>query len=214
MKQEKEKKGLQKKKLIAAGVILLLLLFLLFGLWKYFKSRNPVLGKAVPAVLTIETPPKKSAGDRENFLVDVTISALGEEVYPAASLNVIFDASRLEFMGVEEGNVMIPCEEMAGGGKRQLPEWQVDVEHCNRTGEIAVLYLDMTGGKYAFSQDLLEGEDNVLLRLAFRLRGSAKAGDIYELTVSDAVFAAMDSAKSLASLSGTLTVRDGRIVVE
>ena len=36
------------------------------------------------------------------------------------------------------------------------------------------MYLDMTGGKNAFSKDLLAEDNNVVLRLKFRLRGSAE----------------------------------------
>jgi hypothetical protein len=75
------------------------------------------------------------------------------------------------------------------------------------------MYLDLTGGANAFDRQLLAVEDNVLLRLTFRLRGSARAGDVYELTVEDAVFAASDESQSLAMNQGTLKVKNGKIVV-
>lgn len=85
-------------------------------------------------------------------------------------------------------------------------------ERANDTGAINILYLDMTGGKYAFSKDLL-GESNALLLLNFRLRGSVRKGDILELSLDDAVFAAGDESRSLASNKGTLKTSNGRIVI-
>ena len=75
------------------------------------------------------------------------------------------------------------------------------------------MYLDLTGGKEAFSQSLLAEEDNVVLRLSFRLRGSARSGDVFDLTVEDAVFAASDESQSLAMNRKTLKVKNAKIVV-
>ena len=75
------------------------------------------------------------------------------------------------------------------------------------------MYLDTTGGKNAFSKELLADEDNVVLRLKFRLRGSVRSGDICDLIFDDAVFAASDETQSLAMTTDTLNVRDGKIVI-
>jgi hypothetical protein len=75
------------------------------------------------------------------------------------------------------------------------------------------MYLDMTGGKNAFSKDLLAEDNNVVLRLKFRLRGSVRAGDVCDLIVEDAVFAASDEAQSLAMTTNTLTVKNGKLVI-
>ena len=56
-------------------------------------------------------------------------------------------------------------------------------------------------------------EDNVVLRLHFRLRGSVRAGDVCDLIVEDAVFAASDEKSSHAMTRGTLRTKDSRIVV-
>ena len=100
----------------------------------------------------------------------MTISDLGEAIYPAASFSIRFDPSRLEVLGVEEGDGFILDDENQLG--QQLPDWSVNVQNSNDTGLISILYLDMTGGRYAFSRDLLAEENNVVLRLKFRLRGS------------------------------------------
>ena len=75
------------------------------------------------------------------------------------------------------------------------------------------MYLDLSGGKAAFSKELLAEEDNVVFRLSFRLRGSARSGDVYGLTVEDAVFAASDESQSLAVTNDSLKVKNGKIVV-
>ena len=161
--------------------------------------------------LTIETPQKMSLSDTDEFALDVTVSAFGDALYPAASMSISFDSSRLEFLGVEEGNIFILSAESNSG--QQLPDWSCNTQVCNETGIINIMYLDMTGGKYAFSKDLLAEDDNVVLRLKFRLRGSVRSGDVLDLILEDAVFAASDETQSLAMTLDTLKTKDGRIVI-
>ena len=167
-------------------------------------------GGGVPT-LTVETPQKLSASQTGEITLDVTVSDLGEARYPAMSMSIRFDSSRLEFLGVEEGNVFILSDESSAG--QQLPEWSCNVQNSNATGVINIMYLDMTGGKNAFSRGLLAQEDNVVLRLKLRLRGSVRAGDVLDLIVEDAVFAASDESRSLAMTTGTLKVKNGRLVI-
>lgn len=196
-----------KKKLfiaIAAGILLLLLIvFLLFINKDKIASRYPTL--------TIETPQKISMSETDEFTLDMSISAFREAIYPAASMSISFDSSRLEFIGVEEGNVFIRNDGNEMG--QQLPEWSCNPEQCNKTGKINIMYLDTTGGKNAFSKELLAEEDNVVLRLKFRLRGSVREGDVCDLIFEDAVFAASDESESLAMTRDTLKVRNGKIVI-
>ena len=159
--------------------------------------------------LTVETPQKCSAG--EEITLDVTISDMGEALYPAASMSIRFDPACLEFLAVEEGNVFIRDDESASG--RQLPQWSCNTAACNESGLINIMYLDMTGGRYAFSRELLAEEDNVVLRLTFRVRGSVRTGDVLDLIVEDAVFAASEEKDSLAMTRNTLRVRNSRIVI-
>ncbi|MBQ8802932.1 MAG: hypothetical protein IJZ53_04780 [Tyzzerella sp.] len=196
----------KKKLFIGIGVVVLLLLlivFLLFMNWDKIVKKIPTL--------TIETPHKISIQETEEILLDMSISSFGEAIYPAASMSIAFDSSRLEFVGVEEGNVFIRNEGNDIG--QTLPEWSCNPEQCNKTGKINIMYLDTTGGKNAFSKELLAEEDNVVLRLRFRLRGSVRSGDVYDLIFEDAVFAASDENESLAMTRGTLKVRNGKIVM-
>ena len=161
--------------------------------------------------LTVETPQKLSKTKTTEFTLDVTISNLGDALYPAMSMSIAFDASCLEFLGVEEGNVFVYDTENTTG--RQLPEWSYDVASSNASGRINIMYLDLTGGKHAFSKGLLAEEDNVVLRLRFRLKGSVRAGDVMDLVVEDAVFAASNENESLAMIRDTLRVRNGKLVI-
>ena len=161
--------------------------------------------------LTVETPQKLSVSETEEFALDVTISELGDALYPAMSMSISFDPSRLEFLGIGEGNVFIHDDQNSEG--QQLPDWSCNVQNSNDTGLINIMYLDMTGGKYAFSREFLAEEENVLLRLQFRLRGSVRSGDVLEVTLEDAVFAASDETQSLAKTTDTLKTKNGRIVI-
>ena len=197
----------KKKMAILAAVFAVLILagILIFILLGNAGAKKPTL--------TVETPQKISAGSSETITIDVSISALGDALYPAMSVSLSFDSSRQEFLGVAEGNVFILDDENAAGVAQKLPDWSCNVQHSNETGKINIMYLDMTGGKYAFTKDLLASDGNVLLRLQFRLRGSARSGDVLDLIVEDAVFAASDETQSLAMTTDTLKTRDGRIVV-
>ena len=171
-------------------------------------GNGPVSGKPT---LIVETPQKLSAAQTDAFTLDVTVSGLGDARYPAMSMSIAFDSSRLEFLGVEEGNVFILSDENSTG--QQLPEWSCNVQSSNDTGLINIMYLDMTGGKNAFIKELLAEDGNVVLRLGFRLRGSVRPGDVLDLTVEDAVFAASDESQSLAMTTNTLNVKNGRLVI-
>ena len=171
-------------------------------------GNDPVSGEPT---LIVETPQKLSASQTEEFTLDVTVSALGEARYPAMSMSISFDSSRVEFLGVEEGNIFILSDENSTG--QQLPDWSCNVQNSNDTGLINIMYLDMTGGKNAFTKELLADDYNVVLRLKFRLRGSVRPGDVLDLIVEDAVFAASDETQSLAMTTDTLKVKNGKIVI-
>ena len=171
-------------------------------------EKDPAANKPT---LTVEIPQKLSASQTEAFTLDVTISALGDARYPAMSMSMAFDSSRLEFLGVEEGNIFILSDENSSG--QQLPNWSCNVQSSNDAGLINIMYLDMTGGRNAFTKDLLADDYNVVLRLKFRLRGSVRPGDVIDLIVEDAVFAASDETQSLAMNRDTLKIKNGRLVI-
>ena len=196
--------GKKKKWLWGMGILIALIAAVL--LFLYFCRTDP----GTPTLI-VETPQKLSVSQTEDFTLDVTVSDLGDARYPAMSMSIAFDSSRLEFLGVEEGNVFILNDENSSG--QQLPDWSCNVQNSNETGRINIMYLDMTGGKNAFSKELLAEDYNVVLRLKFRLRGSVRPGDVLDLIVEDAVFAASDETQSLAMTTDTLKVKNGKIVV-
>lgn len=203
-----EKKNSKKK-----TIIIVLLVLLALAVLAFFLFRDGGALSLAPAV-TVETPNKMSQSDRDEFTLDVTLSDLKEgELYPAASFSMNFDANKLEFLGLEEGNVLVPCEKKANGAVTELPKWGVNVERSNEIGQINVMYIDLSGGRRAFSKDLLPDGDKVLFRLKFKLRGSVQSGDIIEISFADAVFAASDEKDSLASVKNTLKTRSGRVVI-
>jgi len=187
--------------LYAGGLILLLILCLFLARCTGMVGNKPTL--------TVETPQKLSASQTDTFTLDVTISDLGETLYPAMSMSLRFDPSCLEFLGIEEGNVFVTDSQVG----RALPQWSCNPRQCNKTGLINIMYLDLTGGKAAFTKNLLAEEDNVVLRLSFRLRGSVRSGDVYDLILEDAVFAASDETQSLAMARETLKTKNAKIVV-
>ena len=190
-----------------SGAVLLTSLILLV-LLTLILTRCSGIGGKVP-VLTVETPQKLSASQTDTFTLDITVSNLGETIYPAMSMSLRFDPSCLEFLGIEEGNVFVTDSQLG----RKLPQWSCNPAQCNKTGLINIMYLDLTGGKEAFTQNLLAESDNVVLRLSFRLRGSARSGDVYDLIMEDAVFAASDESRSLAMTQDTLKIKNSKIVV-
>ena len=196
---------MKKRWMVLWGIVLLAMVL--------FIIRRSTESESINLTLTIETPQKLSASETDTFVLNVSVSALGDALYPAASMSVSFDSSCLEFLGIEEGNVFILGETNASGAARQLPEWSYNSEQSNKTGLINIMYLDLTGGKHAFSKELLAEENNVVLRLRFRLRGSARVGDVYDLILEDAVFAASDESKSLAMTMKTLKTKNSRVVI-
>lgn len=201
-----EKSGSKKKIVIIISIILAAIAAAVL----IFIFTKKIIDEKSPTI-TIETPQKMKANDTEEFSLDVSINTLGEELYPAASVSISFDSSRLEFLGVTEGNVFVLNNESTS--KQKLPEWSYNVDKCNETGKINIMYLDVTGGTHAFSKNLLAEEDNVLLRLNFKLRGSVRAGDVIDLTFDDAVFAASVEEQSLATAKDTLRAKNSKIVL-
>ena len=202
------KKFLKKRWPWIIGVCVLIAAVVLLLVQCDSNDEPPIPGEPT---LIVETPQKLSTSQTEKFTLDVTISALGDARYPAMSMSIAFDSSRLEFLGVEEGNIFILSDENSTGQK--LPDWSCNVQNSNDTSLINIMYLDMTGGKNAFTKELLAENYNVVLRLKFRLRGSVRPGDVLDLTVEDAVFAASDETQSLAMTTDTLKVKNGRLVI-
>lgn len=201
------------KKWILCGVAIMLTMIVVGSvIWYRNTSKVEKAGSEVP-VLSVETPQKVSLLETAEVVLDLDIDSFGDALYPAASFCISFDASRLEFLGLREGNVFVQNSATDSQMTQKLPEWSCNVEQSNKTGRINIMYLDITGGKNAFSKEFLGEEDNVVLRLAFRIRGSARVGDVCDLIVEDAVFAASDETQSLSMNQNTLQIKNGKIII-
>lgn len=203
----------KKKTIIAISVTAVLAITV--GLIIIFLNRNSQTAKVGsfstgPAVF-IEIPDKMDKKDRSEFELGVFVTKLGKDIYPAASFSISFDPSKLEFLGLEEGNVLILDSDSPTG--ENLPEWNVDVETSNKTGLINVMYLDISGKDKGFSQEKLYDKDNSLFYLKFKLRGSVREKEMYEISFKDAVFACEDDSKSLSMLSKKLKTKDSFVMI-
>ncbi len=203
----------KKKTIIAISVTAVLAITI--GLIIIFLNRNSQTAKVGsfstgPAVF-IEIPDKMDKKDRSEFELGVFVTKLGKDIYPAASFSISFDSSKLEFLGLEEGNVLILDSDSPTG--ENLPEWNVDVETSNKTGFINVMYLDISGKDKGFSQEKLYDKDNSLFYLKFKLRGSVREKEMYEISFKDAVFACEDDSKSLSMLSKKLKTKDSFVMI-
>jgi len=146
-------------------------------------------------------------GIESEVTVDVSVNKLGDSIYPAASFVIDFDKSKLELLSLNEGNLLI-----ASQNGFDLPTWNVNIENANKSGEIKVMYLDITGGTEAFTGKLSDN-GSIVFRLKFRVRGSCREGEICKITVKDAVFAANDESDSISMTTGVLKVKNGSIIV-
>lgn len=191
---------------ICAGIIIVAVCVIIFVMSAGKEDKNKSTVRTEPTV-TIKTPEKINDND---FSVDVTVSSLGDAIYPAVSMCIDFDSEYLELQGVKNGNVKV----MGNTSDGQIPEWNIDTGYSNETGKINIMYLDVSGGKYAFSDSFLNDRDNILFTLDFSLKDNAESGNIYEFDIEDAVFATSDSKKSLAVNSGTLKTQNGKIILE
>ena len=203
----------KKKTIIAISVTAVLAITV--GLIIIFLNRNSQTAKVGsfstgPAVF-IEIPDKMDKKDRSEFELGVFVTKLGKDIYPAASFSISFDPSKLEFLGLEEGNVLILDSDSPTG--ENLPEWNVDAETSNKTGLINVMYLDISGKDKGFSQEKLYDKDNSLFYLKFKLRGSVREKEMYEISFKDAVFACEDDSKSLSMLSKKLKTKDSFVMI-
>lgn len=179
--------------------------------------RGSIFSGLLSPALTLMSPASLSVSNREEIIIDVVLSDLPDRVYPAASLSVEFDKNKLEFLGTKQGTMMTLGDSTGDKTNYNIPIWSSDVEVSNQLGRINTMYLDITGGNYAY---VLEGfaknESDVLLRLCFKLRDSVQSGEVYDITVNDAVIATVGGAETRTSLATdlrTLRVYHAKIVI-
>lgn len=197
------------KRIIALGVLLLMVACIILVL-----LRNKI---GVP-IMRLETVKSLEVSNRDEFIVNLNLSDMGEALYPAASVIVEFDRNKLEFTGAKMGNVMVyeNYNPERDGEKEDInmviPTWSCNTELSNQTGEIRAMYMDMTGGSNAYAKAGFDAKShNTVLRLGFRLKDSVSVGEKLKLQISDAVFAASGGDENGTSLSTSDTLKTLRI---
>lgn len=206
------------KKMILAVILLLVVLVVVISLLLFLNAESK-------PILCMEAPKSIEASDRNEFVVNLNLSDMGEALYPAASIIVEFDRNRMEFTGVKMGNVMVyenydPEKDAGEDVAMVIPTWSCNTELSNQTGEIRAMYMDMTGGSNAYAAAGFDAKThNTVLRLGFRLKDSVTEGDRLQLKLTDAVFAASGGDEDGTSLSssealGTLRIGNAEITVE
>lgn len=208
---DKIKNMSKKQKIIGVsiGVIVLALIsFFIFKLLWVIKT---------PTLTLVPTAPLE-VSNRDEFTVDVILSDLPKNIYPAASVTIGFDKNKLEFTGTKLGTMMTHGNTTIDKNSFDIPLWACNVEKANQIGQINTMYLDMTAGKYSYSNEGFDNKSkNVVLRLGFKLKDSVVKGEVYNLTIHDAVIATVNGDKertSLATNQNTLRAKSSKIVIQ
>lgn len=219
-------KSMSKKR---KNIIILIIVLVLIGasaisIYSY-KMKNSNVTKNEEQSDIVEIPiiklvPSKNIGvnEKEEFEVDVVLSSLPADIYPAASVSIGFNKDKLEFAGVKKGEMQTYGDISSSGENFVVPLWDCDIKTSNDSGKINAIYLDKTAGKFAYNKFGFDKESkNVVLRLKFKLKNNAKQGEKYALDIKDAIFATVNGDKdntSLSSIKGTLKVSGCEIVVQ
>jgi len=153
-------------------------------------------------IITLMPPAPLEVLNRDEFTVDVILSDLPKNIYPAASLTLGFDKNKLEFTGTKLGTMMTYGDTTIDGNSMNIPLWECNIERANEIGQINAMYLDMTAGKYSYSEKGFDKEkNNVVLRLGFKLKDSVVKGDVYNIKIHDAVIATINGDVDKTSLA-------------
>ena len=199
-------------KILLAIIAVLVLIIAGLVIWYFMQGKDASRSAGTPLV-RINTPARAKAG--EDIAVPVTLSDMPEGVlYPAVSFSLVFDNYKLELVGLEQGSIRVLADENPQGNSLALPEWKLNRDFANQSGHINVMYFDSTAGRYAFTSDGFDADSgNTLFTLIFRLRNSVKSGEIFDILMEDACFAASDESLSLAMTQKTLIAENGKIIV-
>ncbi|MCC3359434.1 cohesin domain-containing protein [Bacillus sp. REN16] len=216
LKRLRENEFLKKKSTRIVGIILIVLLILAV-IYFYINSKD-VLKELFAPSITLVTPEPVESSNRNEIDINVLLSDLPDNTFPASSLSVQFNHNKLEFIGVKQGTMMTIDNSNKEKEIYNIPIWKSDPEVSNQTGLINTMYLDITGGGHAYVKEGFDKKDkNILLRLTFKLRDSVISGEIYNITIKDAVIATADndvSRSSLATSNHTLKSYPAKIVVK
>ena len=203
-----------KKKLVILSSFVAIIALVSVGV--FFNEESSL--SIIKPTLILEPPAPIEVTNKDEFIVDVKLSKLPKDIYPAASISLGFDNNKLEFTGVKMGTMETYGDKILNGSDYTIPTWDCNVETSNKKGVVNAMYLDMTAGKFAYNEDGFEKDSkDIVLRLAFKLKDSAQSGENYYLDIRDAVFATLDGDKDKSSLAlslNTLKANNCSIVVK
>ncbi len=211
------------------SIVILIIIGILIGIAAItihaHRAKNNVVTSNEEQSHMVEVPTIKliasksiSVNSKKEFDMDVVLSALPANIYPAASIFIDFNKDKLEFTGVKKGEMQTYGDKSSSGEDFMVPLWECDTKISNDNGQINAMYLDKTAGKFAYNKDGFNDESkNVVLRLGFKLKDGIKQGEICTLNIKDAVFATVNGDKdntSLSSVKGTLEVSGCEVKVQ
>lgn len=221
---KKIKNASRKEKIILSLIIVVVLISILEGV-KLYKSRVDVSNSSEKALESLEVPSISlvsnntiNINSKDEFDIAVILSSLPPNIYPAASISINFDKEKLEFTGVKKGTMQIYGDKQLSGEDFNVPMWEFDKEVANTSGQINVMYIDKTAGRFAYNKYGFDNKlKNVVLSLKFKLKDGIKQGDKIPLDIDDAVFATIngdEDSTNLSSLDNTLNINGCELLVK
>lgn len=182
-----------------------------------------VINKVTPT-LKLHSPEKNiSVGHKEEIVIPATLSRLADDSYPATSVSIKFDNSKLEFVNFTIGTMETYNdydETKNEDPKFKIPQWVYNVDVANQEGEINAMYLDTTAGKNAYNKyGFKKKEKDIPFKLVFKLKDSVIPNDKLIIDIDEAVFATVTGDTDKTTLStkdnyGKLKVVDATIKIK
>lgn len=206
IKEKVEKKLItsRRKKIKLVSIIVIVIAIIMFSAFTIYDLIKPSI------ILT--SPKTVSFSEGKEFVVNVKLTKLPKDIYPAASIALKFNNERVEFLRIEEGTLGV-----GSGESFEIPKWSFNVQRSNSIGSVNAMYLDTTTkDKSYIGNNFQEDKDNIVIRYVFKLKSSAQVDDEYSFTIEDAVFATVGGSKDNSSLSmtkNTLNTVDCKIEV-
>lgn len=192
----------RKKRNIAIIVVLILLIL---GIAIIFLIRQS-MGAGKPSFyLTSE-----EGSDSESIIVNIHVSDLPDNTFPAVSTSVHFDNDVLELTEVVNGNMEVYENGEDKPDQLVVPDWSYDLEYANTEGAANIMYLDMSGGSQAFNINGFNKDDqNIFASLKFHVKDTTDKS--VKFTLEEATLATVDDLindTGFSTAKGNLSVKN------
>ncbi|MGL4773973.1 MAG: hypothetical protein ACRC2K_10440 [Clostridium sp.] len=183
-----------KKIIISVGVIAVVLVVIISAINKV----------SVPT-LTLKSPGKVELKGDDKVVIPAVMSNLPDNIYPAASVAISFDNSKLEFVELTIGTMKTydDYDELSGEEPHyKIPQWTYNSSIANKEGEIRAMYLDTTAGKNAYNKEGFKKEtQDIPFKLVFKVKDSVLPSEELKLGIKEAVFATVTGEVDKSTLS-------------